>query len=77
MKWPKQLRDRVKEQSDRRGVQFSAFVYRACEMLLQACDTDKQPVAMQLGLPIVHVVVEQPPARRTRLNVARAGDQQP
>lgn len=76
MKWPKELRDRVKEQSDRRGVQFSAFVYRACETLLRACETDAQPVALQLGLPIVNIVVEHPTSatRRARVNVARAGE---
>ncbi len=76
MKWPKELRDRVKQQADRRGVSFSAFVYKACETMLAACDTDARPVAMQLGLPVCHVVVE-PPAqamRRARVNVARAGE---
>jgi hypothetical protein len=76
MKWPKELRDRVKEQAERRGVTFSAFVYRACETLLAACETDGRPVAMQLGLPVLNVVVEQPAStqRRAHLNVARAGD---
>jgi len=74
MKWPKELRDQVKQQADRRGVTFSSFVYRACETLLRACETDAQPVALQLGLPIVNVVVEHPTTstRRARVNVARA-----
>ncbi len=75
LKWPRELRDRVKQQAERRGVTFSSFVWKACETLLAACDTDARPVTMQLGIPVCHVVVEQPAqaTRRARVNVARAG----
>jgi hypothetical protein len=76
--WPKEHYDRVSQQAERRGVTLVAFVMRSCETMLQACEGDGRPVAMQLGLPVLNVVVEKPPTttRGPRLNIARASGQQ-
>jgi len=73
--WPKDHYDRVRQHAERRGVSIVTFVMRACETMLQACERDERPVALQLGLPSLNIVVEKPTtARRARVNVARAGE---